>query len=238
MAVWYKNPVYVAGLAVIAVAAYMLTSNDAPTKKGTAPRTLAKSSKNDTIYQPEDYTVQFTPVSDNPKDIFRPLVARKGAGVAGPNGPATIPTGLTGGEGNWVYSGMAVVDGTSTALVENQTTGESVFLHMGERWKAASVCEITPDQVGFIGPDGLTSTVHVKEDSATAVAKGNANAPVAVTPPLSGDIGAPVTVQPDTSGNAGGNSRRRRNRGNNGGGGNGNGAAPGNGIGFENSNEN
>lgn len=235
MAVWYKNPVYVAGLAVIAVAAFLMTSNDAPVKKSTAPRTAAKSSKNDTIYQPEDYTVQFTPVSENPKNIFKPLVARKGVGVAGLNGPATIPAGLTGGEGGWVYSGMAVVDGTSTALVENQTTGESVFLHMGERWKVASVCEITPDEVGFIGADGQTSTVHVKEDSATAVAKGNVNAPVAVNPPLSGDIGAPVTVQPNAGGNGGGNGRRRRNRGNNGGGG-GNGATDG--TGFDNSNEN
>ncbi len=222
---FYKNPVYLIALAVGVGAIFVLTSPEEPVKKVSVPKTgqlVAKKQVTDLI--PADYTTKFPATTATPANVFKPLVAKQGPGTGSgsgaPSAPGGIPAALAAGEGTWVYSGMAVVDGVPTGLVENQTTSDSVFLKRGERWKTCSVIDIKPDQIVLVGPNSTRVVVRVRDDSKSSGPTAVAAAPVT---PLVGDIGTnPMAIAPDTGatggngGNGRGRGRGRRNGANNG----------------------
>src|SRR5205814_1984309 len=119
------------------------------------PKSRAARSKNELVFTAEDEKASFKPIVSPVKDAFMPLVARKGGIGSGQALANMLPSEMTGGETNWVYTGSAEMDGVPSALIENRTTGDAVFLKKGERWKSAYVVQILPDSVVMRGPGGL-----------------------------------------------------------------------------------
>ena len=167
----------------------------APIKK---PVVKAKSTTDKTKdnYKPEDYKASFAALKEEPKDSFKPLVAKITAGMTVGAGLTDSAVGmdLTGGEGNWIYTGNPELDGVRSALIENMTTGESVFLKVGDHWKLAMVKSIGTDSMVFVGNDGEPRTVKLLDPSVNPQKGAKAPATVAsvapVQPPaLNGAIG-------------------------------------------------
>lgn len=193
-------PVRLLLLAVIIVAAWAVLSPDSssvkkPTKKPVATR---KVRAGEVEYTPDDYKVRFASAQGSLKDAFKPLVAKAATSKGGSLIVNTVPATFAGGEANWVYTGTAEIDGVLQALLENRTTGEGVFLKVGETWKGSSVEEITEDSVVLVSPDtGLEKKLTLPaDDSISPGPAGFAPAQLANPPALRGNIG-PLTVQPD-----------------------------------------
>lgn len=190
------SPVFWVLLVTLAVAAYILTEPQAAAQRTARerPKTTASTSKDG--FTPADYQAKFPRLTGEVRNVFRPLVARKDAtgGDAVPNG---IPASLAGGDGRWIYTGMATVDGMPTGLVENTATGESLFLSAGETWKSASVVQIRPDALVLRDATGTTFNIPIftTESDATEVPAGSV-APVQPSPPLRGPIGGTLSIEP------------------------------------------
>lgn len=214
-----SRPMLYGTVIVLLGAAYAVfgQSSDAKKMTGFKPTIAKPGSKNkDADITQEDKTAKFPATQIQMRNVFMPLVIHGGSarGVAGLSGPVTIPAELTQGDQNWVYTGMAEVNTVPQALVENTLTQDGVFLKQGERWKDATVFQITPDTLVLVGPDGIKYEVKVlgsqEQLKPTPVA---GLQPVAVTAngDLQGQIGtADAQTQP---------SRRRRGGGGRNGGG-------------------
>lgn len=215
---------YTLVLGAVAYAAVVLTEPEQPAPKATTKKpTAPKVSVTGTEYTPEDLKAKFVALNEMPKNAFKPLVVRASAESAAnavPPQPNGIPSKLTGGTGNWVYSGSVEVNGVTSALLEDQKTGEGIYLKRGQKWFNATVTDIGDESIVLAGPDGTTTRVSVAQpDAAPSV-----SAPVTpVAPPLSGVIGGgnpgiaalpgvnpnDLSVQPN-GGNPFGGRRRRR----------------------------
>jgi len=149
------------GVAAVAVAAWLLTEDDSSkASEGRKPTTAVK--KNGAGFTDEDYQATFPPVLDSGKNSFRPLIARSGAADFGlALAPNAIPLDFAGGEPNWIFTGVAIIDGAPVALLENSSTQEGVFVKHGDRWKSSRVAMITPDSVVLAGPSGTTRTAKI-----------------------------------------------------------------------------
>ena len=197
-------------LGVLVVASLIfLSGGDTPAKAGGKRTTTTKSAKSKgTVFLAEDYSATFKPVTAAARNVFQPLIARSGVGgLGGLSGPVGVPTELTMGEQNWVYTGMAEVDSVPTALLENTTTQDGIFLKQGERWKQATVYQITPDVLTLVGPDGMHHFVKVLGSEEPIEQMPVGVRPLAVTPPpnLQGPIGganpgASTNVRPSRGG--------------------------------------
>jgi len=220
---FYKRPVYVVGMLIGVVALFMLTQPQAPsasTKKTTkTSSSTAKKAQNSDVL-PLDYTTKLPPLQQEPANVFKPLISKTRPGGSGGSAalpPSGVPSALAAGEGAWVYSGMAVVDGRPTGLLENPGTGDSVFLKVGERWKTATVLAIKAEEIVLAGPEGNKFTVKVREEGGKSGPSTTAASPNGATgSPLVGDIGNPVASGDNTTGNQGGRRRRGRRNQNNG----------------------
>lgn len=225
---------YLVGAAVALVLYTVLTAPETvPTRR--ANNTFAGGAsrkKADDTYRPEDYTAKFPPVNVAPRDAFKPLVAKTTTTLAvqpTPLAPNGIPASFAGGDGNWVYTGNAEVDGVPNALLENTASQETVFLRPGERWKSLTLAGVTASAIELIGPTGQRRSVGIADETA-ATTQVAATTPAgtapgslpAVTPngrgalagSLSGPIGADAGAQAAPA-DAGTNRRTRRNRRNN-----------------------
>lgn len=206
----------------LAVAAWLvigpLLSPNQPTTVSTKKVAKKKPKKSTDIYLPEDRTAHFDNVVAGADNIFKPLVAksptsRGGGAVSAPN---ALPAAYAGGEPNWIYTGTADVDGVPCALLENKTTGDSLFLRVGDTWKGSTIQGITDDSLIVMSPEtGLIMTVTLPSDDYLP-GPGSGNSPVTINP-LNGPIGGPMTIEPDLNGrndNGSANGRRNRRRGN------------------------
>lgn len=137
-------------------------SSSTSTKKKKTPAKADKSG-----FLPEDYEAKFASYTSPVRNSFTPLVAKKtitpnvppAGGAALPSG--FIPGTLTGGEGNWMYTGYAEVDGVRQGLLENSSTSESVFLRPGQKWKQLVVRSVAAENMVVTGPDGTNVTLPV-----------------------------------------------------------------------------
>lgn len=202
----------------LAVAAWLvigpLLSPSHPTTVSTKKVAKKKPKKSTDIYLPEDRTARFDNVVAAADNIFKPLVAKsptsRGGGAA--SAPNALPAAYAGGEPNWVYTGTADIDGVPSALLENKTTGDSLFLRVGDTWKGSTIQEITDDSLVVMSPEtGLIMTVKLPSDDFLPGSK-TGDAPVTINP-LNGPIGGPMTIEPDpTARNRDGSNNGRRNR--------------------------
>jgi hypothetical protein len=182
-----KKPIFWIGVAAVGVVGWMAT---APEETGSSLATTrvtkkkAPSKKTTVAYVEEDYNATFEPVNIELKNSFQPIIARKGAGLGVGEGQAnSIPAEFAGGDSGWFFTGNAEIDGVPTALLENRSTGEGVFLKAGERWKSAMVSQIMPDSVVMKGPSG-TKTFSLVNEERPKMTGGFAPLPVAVSPEI------------------------------------------------------
>ena len=243
-------------MASVVVIAYLvlqpiLFPADAPkVTKATPPS--KPSSKNVSMYLPEDSTAKFSLVSEKTNDVFKPLLVVKsgGSGAAAASQVNVVPLEYAGGEPNWSYTGSARIDGVLEALLENKTTGEDVFLKQGDMWKGISVEEITDDSLILASVEtGGSHKLELPPDVVTGPGTGPGGFSPTRLSPLQGAIGQ-MQLQPDPStmdpnsptydptggygfGNTGGGGRRGGSgrRGGRGGGGRGGGGRGGGGFG-------
>ena|SRR5579871_5432944 len=180
---------------------YALMPEGSPPKGPKPPAALAvkKSSNADEIvYTEADQRASFASLSQPLKNSFKPLVVR----TNGPGGQVSgkdnaVPAYMARGDGNWIYSGTASIDGVPTALLENGSTGEGVYLKDGERWKDLTVLAINPDSISIRGAEsGEELTLRLASPTTEEDMK-----PANPAPALQGPIGN-MTISPLGAGGA------------------------------------
>jgi len=192
-----RTYMYLIAVGVIAYGAVVMTEDNA--RKG-APKRRNQSTASaplPTGFTEEDLKVSFSPINESVKDAFRPIVVRKNSGSDTGLSPDAIPSVLTGGDPNWVYTGMAEVDSIPMGLLENKATGEGVFVKHSENWKSAEVAAISPVSLTLVGTNGRTYTMRLLDPEIKS--SGGGSAPV--QPNLRGPIGGALTVTPTPESN-------------------------------------
>lgn len=157
------SPVVWLLLAAVGVGAWVATSSDdAPAKSAKKTFTKKKTGADDQ-YTEQDYKAHFAPVKEAARNTFVPLVVKAhGGGAVAENG---IPAGFFSGDGSWNFGGTVEVNGKASALIENSTTGESVFLHQGESYLGAKIKKVTQTAMVIEGVNGLTASLKVGDVS-------------------------------------------------------------------------
>ena len=186
----------------VAVVYTLVSGPDNSTTLTTAKKTK-KASKDAGLYTEEDTRAKFASISAAPHDVFTPLVKKQVMLAIKPDVPGSIMGALTGGEGNWYYTGVVELDGTKQALLENTVSGESVYVSPGETWKAARIASVDISTIVMIGPDGTEVKVPITQYGAAPGAVAATITP-GTTPgtqplavggaPIRGQIGAPTNV--------------------------------------------
>lgn len=196
------------------VAAYLNLGGDGSDTVGTSSKKKKRpaASKTAEAFLPEDYEFnkegkQFTLLNEPMRNAFKPLVARA------TDGPERLISdiGVPVAEPNWIYTGMAEIDGVPTALLENTRTGDGVFLKQGESWKGVRVYKIAPEELVVTLADGVSRTVKINAPAEQPMLAAPGGGFQPVNPPIRGPIGREgLAVQPDGSAdtNRGRNSRR------------------------------
>lgn len=194
---------YTVLLGVVGYTVVVLTEPEAPTRRKSSVRT-ASTAKAPAGFLPEDLEASFEKPAASTRDAFKPaVVPQNSAGL----------TGAANSLSNWNLTGITVVESRRRALLENASTGESVFLETGQRWNDLAVRTIEPDAVVFVNKDGETVRIGFPEPEEVAEV-----APVTVAvPAMQGAPVAPsgvseatgaVTIPADDAARRG----RRRNR--------------------------
>lgn len=120
-------------------------------------------------FDEEDLEADFAAVGELPTNAFRPLVtpkdARDGRAKGENNLPMNqLPASFAGGEEGWLFTGIVFENGNPSALFENRTTGEGVYLASGKSWRKLTVGRITPGSVVIAGPNGASRTLVLMQD--------------------------------------------------------------------------
>lgn len=193
-----SRPVIYTLVLAVCAGAWLLTSEEVIARKGAPKRKTTASKLNlPTGFTKEDLDARFNSVNDAPKDAFQPIVAKSTSGSERTAASDQVPSILTGGDPNWVFTGMAEIDGVATGLLENRSTGEGVFLRPMEGWRRATVQSISASTLVLRGESGKDYFLKIPDPFAAG-----ANAPVAdrgfepVNPPIRGPIGN-LSVEPD-----------------------------------------
>lgn len=162
------SPLVWVGL-VGALAGVYLWSSSGETPPAAATKKSSKSTSRSGSTGPvteADYKANFAPVRLASVDAFKPLVTKpavsetvKGQDLKNKG----MPLSLTGGEANWYFSGIAELNGQRQGLLENTTSGETVYVSPGDTFKAARVAAVDISAVVMIGPDGSRVTVPIVE---------------------------------------------------------------------------
>ncbi|RYG37789.1 mitochondrial 54S ribosomal protein L40 [bacterium] len=181
----------VGGLSVLGAVVWSMTdSPPAPTvarKKTTKTAAADKSG-----FIPEDYTAKFEPVKTLASNVFKPLVIKEtdpARGVASiPTRDGSLPEAFT-GEAGWAYTGYVEIDGRPQALLENDKTGDAVYVRAGAPFKKAKILAVTEDEIVVQGPNRITRTVKLGGQEEPEVAP---SAP-AITGPI---VNPNLSVQP------------------------------------------
>ena len=167
---------YVALVAVIAYAAYLnLQSNTTTTARRIVhPYAQTLVADNSVNLTPQDLAAHFPRYSQvSKRDPFNPLVGGSNAAANSPFGDAS-----TTANGSWALTGINTVNGIPSALVENATTGESLFLEPGDTWKGLRVLDIATDSVTFVNPLGQQTTLGFVAPSVVAASNAKTSAPL------------------------------------------------------------
>lgn len=190
-----SNPLLLGGIAAAALVVYMMvgSGDDGPTKTTTKIKKKT-TSKAAGLFTEADEKAKFPAVTFAASDVFAPGVKKPVVATAAvappPNAnPSNIPSSITGGDGNWYFTGRPEVNGRPQALLENTTTGESVYVNSGQSWKRGRVATIDVSSVTLVGNDGTTVRVPLLEFGAVP---GASPAPVAVA--SAGGANQPLNV--------------------------------------------
>lgn len=185
--------IYLVVVGAIAYAAVVFTEQEPPRKKVANTRTTASGPKAPPGFTAADMTASFPRYNGKDRDAFAPkIVARKRTAEAIAGGMAPpLPPGLA--TGIWILTGISSVDGVQSALVENGSTGETVFLKTGDLWSGMVVKEIEPEGVILVNAQGKsTRLVFAKPPEEESAAAGSVP-PVVLPAPRGGTVILPGT---------------------------------------------
>jgi hypothetical protein len=184
--------IYVAVLGAVAYAAVLLTEEKPPPRKA-APRVTASGPKAPAGFTAADMTASFPRYQGKNRDAFAPkVVAKKRAAetVAGGLAPPLPPAIAT---GVWVLTGISSVNGVPSALVENGSTGESVFLKQGDLWSGMTVKAIEPEAVILVNAMGKSTRLVFAQPPDEEKAASGTVPPVVLPAPSGGTVILPGT---------------------------------------------
>lgn len=160
-----KKPIFWGGLAVFAAVAWVMTDNPSATGSGIKAlkrKAPSSTSKGTITFTKEDELADFSRVTEPIKtSAFFPAVVK--SGIKGGTAANLIPADFADGDGNWVYTGSAEVNGVRSALIENKKSGEGAFLKANQKWKSSLVVSVGLDSVVLTGPSG-TRTIGLLKD--------------------------------------------------------------------------
>ena len=197
-----SRPLIYGGLFVFALAAYFMTepqSSDGEDRSGPRRGANAGDGLPDGVF-PYDFDAEFPALNESPKNAFMPLVARTRRNSGGIE-PNEFPPAYAGGESGWFYTGTVIIDDVPSALVENQLTGDGMYLHVGEYLKKTTISEIAPTYIVVKSTTGRSLRLDLLRDLIEPGDEFDGLMIEPVRPDLSGILGGPIRLpeNPDTS---------------------------------------
>ena len=197
-----SRPMMYGAILVVAVAAFVMTTpKDADDRDGPDPRRAARSAAGPpTGVFDYDYDAEFEQLNESPNNAFMPLVARTSRNSGG-IAPNEFPAEYAGGESGWFYTGTVIIDDVPSALVENELTGDGMFLKVGENLKRTTISEIAPTYIVVTGTTGRSLRLDLLRDLPEPGNEFEGLVIEPVRPDLSGVLGGPIRLpeSPDTS---------------------------------------
>ena len=187
-----SRPVIYAVVAAVAIYAIVLVTEPEPPAKKTTKRTnLGAGIKAPTGFLPEDLTARFAPYAGKSRDAFKPEIVSKQAIINALPGGKSGGVSAAGLRGSWTLTGINVVNGSRSALIEN--ADDTVFLKTGDAWNGLQVVEIGSDTVVFLNSLGQRSQLKfVDPNDEAAKTPGTTT----VTVPGSAPSRTTITVTP------------------------------------------
>jgi hypothetical protein len=214
MAIVSKPVIAVAVVAVLCAGVFYFQPDRPPaaTKLTRHAHSKAKT-KDDEVPQftHEDFVKRFPRLKIDPRNIFlAPNLAAKSGVVLSKEPLQKVPSELAGGNPNWIFTGVATLDGEKMALLENGTTHEGAYVTVGSLWKLARIRRISTDGIALTPKSGGSEEI-VFRYRPTEIASGpkTTTAISGPTLPPAGPI-APMAPMPP---NGGGRIIRRMARG-------------------------
>ncbi len=186
---------YVALLGAVAYAAVVLTEPQPVSKKKATARPNPTAIAADGFTK-ADYTARYGRYHGPRRDAFLPAIrsARKADALAAAAG--SLPPNILGQ--NWQLTGISSVNGVRSALLENSTTADTVFVKAGERWNGFRVAAIEPTAIVVVNPSGQATRLGFAEPPATDRPLGVAPVVVAVPLPAPPAVPGAPTNTPGT----------------------------------------
>lgn len=157
-----RPAVYTAVAAVSIYAVVLLTQPDAPTpthKRLTVRRARADAD----ALSAADLSAHFARYHAGKRNPFLSKL---------PAAKPPVGAAAGGGRGEWVLTGINIINGVPNALVENGATGDSVFLRPGDRWRGLRVLSIGTDAIAFLNALGQQTHLAFRSLEAVAPAPG------------------------------------------------------------------
>lgn len=192
------SPVVWVAIIGLSVLAYVSTTPSAPAPVVKHKKPLKKVSSSLDAFTDADYKAHFNKLNEPIRNAFKPLIVRNGIGGGGLNpfkvADGSIPPSFTGGEAGWTYSGSAALNGSVRALIENTSTGESVLVRPGDRWKSSTLGPISSTAITLVGADGEATTVAIANPDAGDLSP-SGGTPARGTTGISGPIGD-ISIRP------------------------------------------
>ena len=189
-----SRPVIYAVVAAVVVYAGVVLTEPEPAARRAAARTARTASPAPDGFTEADLTTRFVRYAGRPRDPFSPKVVPAKAPPPAPAPPSPPPGGPPPGtEGSvWTLTGISSINGVRSALIENGSTKESLFLKAGDRWNGLTVVAIEADAVVLRNALGQETRLVFDEtvpEPTTGTAAGAAGTGAATAPP------APPTIR-------------------------------------------
>lgn len=212
-------PVLLAG----GYAIYLYTEPPA-TPKSVAKRTTKTAAKSADGILPEDLTARFPRYTGPGRDAFAPKVMSAKKAVAPTAEQVVLPPEVA--NNSWTLTGITVLNGVRSALLENVSSGSSLFVKAGDTWNGLKVSSIEASAVLFTDSVGRPTRLKFPEPpeekspeeksvgASTGVSTPVAPVVLSVTPNAPGAAPVPLTL-PGPADGRGNNARQRARNGNN-----------------------
>ena len=199
-----SRPVIYAVVAAVVVYAGVVLTEPEPAPRKAAVRTARTASPAPDGFTEADLNTRFVRYAGRPRDPFSPKVvpakAPPPAAAPPPAPPGGPPPGTEGSV--WTLTGISSINGVRSALIENGSTKESLFLKAGDRWNGLTVAAIEADAVVLRNALGQETRL-VFDETAPEPRAGTAGAaasasPAPAAPGAAGSAAAPVAGAPGT----------------------------------------
>lgn len=166
-----SRPIIYSVLALIVGLAWLYLNPSTPTTTKHATRLLKSASSSQDGFTDEDLHAHFARYFGKDRDPFIPGVRQAGEADQ-------LASSIAGGKSGWALTGVNSVNGDETAVVENASTKESVYLKRGQQWNGLTVMSMSENGVLFENALGQESTLGFAAPQADNLASAsNPNAP-------------------------------------------------------------